>query len=370
MKVCHVTTGHSPFDGRIFHKECRSLMRAGYEVTLIAPADFSERQVDGIRILGVPPAATRWRRSRVLWDIVRRVRELRPTIVHFHEPEFLLGVSLFRPARVVYDCHEHYAHALSQRYYLPRAIRHPLAWGFRVLEPALARRVDAVVLVEDGQAHVFRNAARRVVFLYNYPVLNDRQPIARISDGQTLIHTGAHAESKGCRIMIEAIRLVAMGLPKARLVLVGPFHNPAYEIEMRDLISTYGLGHSVELVGAVPYAQVPDWLSKADVGLVPVMPQYQPSIPTKMFEYMQARLPILASDLPLNRRFIQEAACGFVVDPWQPEAYAERALYLLRHTGEARALGERGYEAVHNKFNWLQEEQKLLDLYEALLREG
>jgi glycosyltransferase involved in cell wall biosynthesis len=369
MKVCHVTSGHSPFDGRIFHKECRSLARAGYEVTLIAPADFAEKEVDGIRILGVPPAANRWQRFRVVRNIIKRVKALRPAMVHFHEPEFLLCVFQFRPARVIYDRHEHFAYALSRKFYLPKAIRYPSAWAFKVLEPTLARRVDAVVLVEDGQADTFRHGIRRTVFLYNYPLLDDHRPIIRVSDGHTLIHTGAHAESKGCRIMIETMRHVVLHISEARLLLVGPFHNPAYEMEMRHLILTYGLERNIKLVGTVPHTDVPGWIAQADIGLVPTMPQYQPSVPTKMFEYMMALLPILASDLPTNRRFIQEAACGFVVNPEQPEAYAEKIVYLLRHPHEARALGERGYRAVHEKFNWNREEKKLLSLYKTILKE-
>jgi glycosyltransferase involved in cell wall biosynthesis len=370
MKVCHVTSGHSPFDGRIFHKECQSLARAGYEVTIVAPANFDEKEVNGIRILGVPPAANRWQRFRVVRSIIKRVKALRPAIVHFHEPEFLLFVFQFRPARVIYDCHEHFAHALSHKFYLPRAIRYPLAWAFKVLEPALARRVDAVVLVEDSQADAFRHHNRHTVFLYNFPPPNVHQPPIRASDGHTLIYTGAHAESKGCRIMIETMRHVVLHMSEARLLLVGPFHDSAYEMEIRHLISTYGLERNIKLVGAVPLTDVPGWLAQADIGLVPTMPQYQPSVPTKMFEYMMARLPILASDLPINRRFIQEAACGFVVNPEQPKAYAEKIVHLFRHPHEARALGERGYRAVHEKFNWNREEKKLLSLYETILLEG
>jgi glycosyltransferase involved in cell wall biosynthesis len=367
MKVCHVTSGHSPFDVRIFHKECQSLARAGYEVTLIAPADFSEERVDGVHILGVPRVARRWQRARVLQDIIGRVRELHPAIVHFHEPEFLPFVSYFQPARVIYDCHEHYAHALSQKYYLPRAVRYPLAWAFKVVEPILARQVDAVVLVEDGQAHALRSDGRCTIFLYNYPRL-DHQPVNRVSDGHTLIYTGSHAESKGCRIMIEAMRSIVPRISEARLLLVGPFHNPAYERGMRHLISTYGLERHINLVGPVPQTEVPAWTAQADIGLVPTMPQYQPSVPTKMFEYMLAHLPVVASDLPINRRFVQDSGCGLLVHPERPEAYAEKIVYLLLHPQEARAMGERGYQAVCERFNWSREEDKLLSLYKALLK--
>ena len=55
-KICHLTSVHSPFDVRIFHKQARSLVRAEYDVTLIAQHD-KEEIVDGVRIINLKTAA-------------------------------------------------------------------------------------------------------------------------------------------------------------------------------------------------------------------------------------------------------------------------------------------------------------------------
>ena len=63
-RVCHLTSVHSSDDTRVFHKECVSLARAGYDVTLVAPGESREEL--GVHIVGVgeKPVGTLNRRSR------------------------------------------------------------------------------------------------------------------------------------------------------------------------------------------------------------------------------------------------------------------------------------------------------------------
>ncbi|MGC8960634.1 MAG: glycosyltransferase family 1 protein, partial [Chloroflexia bacterium] len=58
-RVVVLTSVHSLFDGRIFHRQCRTLAAAGHQVTLIAPADFAHQERDGITLLGVRRPARR-----------------------------------------------------------------------------------------------------------------------------------------------------------------------------------------------------------------------------------------------------------------------------------------------------------------------
>ena len=97
-EICVLTSVHQPFDGRIFHRECRSLVEAGYRVTLIAAANLEPAERDGVAILSVKPASSRWQRPLIWWRLYRQVLRLRPQVIHFHDPELLLLVPLFRLA--------------------------------------------------------------------------------------------------------------------------------------------------------------------------------------------------------------------------------------------------------------------------------
>ena len=91
-----LTSVHKPFDGRIYHREGRALVEAGYRVTLIAPGNVQLQTDIGIHVLGVSPPSTRLGRPVVWARLFRQVLRLKPDVIHFHDPELLLLVPLFR----------------------------------------------------------------------------------------------------------------------------------------------------------------------------------------------------------------------------------------------------------------------------------
>ena len=92
-------------------------------------------------------------------------------------------------------------------------------------------------------------------------------------------------------------------------------------------------------------------------------------MPQKIFEYMGAGLPVIASDFPLWRRIIGDAGCGIFVDPTSPEQIAKAIQYVLTHPFEAELMGRRGRDAVVERFNWKTEATKLVSLYKELENE-
>jgi glycosyltransferase involved in cell wall biosynthesis len=104
-------------------------------------------------------------------------------------------------------------------------------------------------------------------------------------------------------------------------------------------------------------------------GLVLLHPviNYLDALPIKMFEYMSAGLPVIASDFPLWREIIEKNECGLCCDPLKPEKIAEAVQWVLDHPQEARIMGENGRRAVIEKYNWESEGKKLVKLYEDLI---
>ena len=95
VQIRHLTSVHSPFDTRIFFKECLSLVEAGYQVTLIAPHTHDET-VQGVRILALPSSSNRMSRMTLrVWRVYQLAKKLNADLYHFHDPELIpLGMLL------------------------------------------------------------------------------------------------------------------------------------------------------------------------------------------------------------------------------------------------------------------------------------
>jgi glycosyltransferase involved in cell wall biosynthesis len=98
-------------------------------------------------------------------------------------------------------------------------------------------------------------------------------------------------------------------------------------------------------------------------------PNHVDAQPNKMFEYMSAGLPVLASDFPLWRSLLEDSGAGRCADPRTPQMPSRIASPDCWTMGPvaARRLGELGREAVNTVYHWAHEEKKLVNLYRELL---
>jgi glycosyltransferase involved in cell wall biosynthesis len=183
-----------------------------------------------------------------------------------------------------------------------------------------------------------------------------------------LVYAGRLSADRGAARYIEVLRcLLDQGIP-ARLTLAGVFTPASEEQAVRQQM--HDLESRVELCGWVPYSQMPAFLQAADVGLAILQPEprYVAALPVKMFEYMAAGLPVLASDFPLIRSIFEAVHFGALVNPLaSPQTIAGILADWWQHPEIPRQLGENGRLAVLREFNWEALMEKLVSLYRDLL---
>jgi glycosyltransferase involved in cell wall biosynthesis len=162
--------------------------------------------------------------------------------------------------------------------------------------------------------------------------------------------------------MIEAAGLLRT--PGARLVLIGTFENRELECEARSL----GGWGRVDYLGQIARAEVGQRLAASRAGLVIFRPErdHLRALPNKLFEYMAAGLPVIASDFVYWRELLAPIGCATFVDPLDPAEIAAGIDDLLADENRAAEMGRRGARAVRERLNWEQEAPKLLALYERL----
>lgn len=364
-RVVHLTTVHRAIDPRIFHKQLRTLRTAGYDTHLIAPHKQSET-VSGIEIRSLPHVSGRYRRVALQRPIYQAAVNLGADCYHVHDPELIpLAYVLKREtgARIIYDMHEDY------RWHGPvegRLLRMVEQWGFRW--------IDHVVLAESSYRAILGEADVAATFIGNYMRPYDTARPASFRELRSplrLLYTGVVAGSRGLFHMIDLVERLRTAHMRARLDLIGVCHLNEERWRAEQIIQQRNLESNVCRVGwtsYVPASTMSSYYRAADVGLAlfDPDPNYVQSMPTKFFEYLHFGLPILCSDFPRWRRFIERHDCGAVVPPGDADA----ALQVLRcwhnHPDRYRTLSTAA-RAAAPQYRWQIMGERLVRLYDTLL---
>jgi len=419
IRVCMLVKNSFTHDARVL-REARTLVSHGYDVTVVAllAAGLPERETtsDGIHVIRVhrgpgaslhavsdpsqskepsdlvPFKTTKHSVTRkirtsavqliklvasspagdlVQKSIDKRMRtaalSIQPHIMHAHDLDTLsVGVDVARTLDipVIYDSHE----IASQRnHHSARRKRHSFD-----LEKPLIDQVDRIIMVSQGCAdytsEIYNIAAPDVIM--NCPDLPDKPLEARdlrvvlnIPKSDFLVvHQGSLQRNRGIEETIQAVR----DIPDCTLVIIGfGQHRPALEQYVTDM----KLDHKVKFFGPVPSTELVEWTASADIGIATIIGKsksYLYSMPNKLFEYVMAGIPVIASDYPDMGTFVKNNGIGLICNPESANEIRSSILKLRDDDDLRNRCAQRSRDA-RNTFNWQTEQEKLLSLYNELL---
>lgn len=367
MKIAHLTSVHQRFDIRVFLKECCSLSVAGHDVTLIVADGKGNETRDGVSIVDVGKPKNRLNRMlTTVNDVYQAAVALDADAYHLHDPELLRVAgrlqSLGKGKRVIFDSHEDLPRQILSKPWIPGPLRQLVAGLAERFETHAARKLSGIVAATPHIAERFLKINFNTVNINNYPMPEELAPLSgtRIRKRQ-ICYVGGITKVRGIDPLIRSLPLA----PDVTLVLCGRFSDSGFEAEIRALP---GWGQ-VDFRGQVGREEVRRVLNESMAGMVTLMrtPAYLDALPIKMFEYMSAELPVIASDFPLWREIIDGAGAGLCVDPESPEAIAAAIRRLADDHGLVEKLGKNGRAAILSKYNWPVEAQKLIKFYKEIL---
>lgn len=368
MIIAHATTVHPRGDTRIAVKEAATLNRVAGRVTLyVQDGEGDGTGPGGVRVVdtGPRPASRLARMTCGAWRMARAVTASHPDVVQFHDPE-LIPMGFWwklHGIRVIYDAHEDLPRQVMTKPWLPAPLRRPIASLVAAAERLAGRAFDGVAAATPTIAARF--PAARTALVQNFPDLDEltfTSPVPHRERPPHVLYLGGVSAIRGIETMVGAMARVRM--PGARLKLAGTFQPPELEAHMQALDGWQRIDHQ----GWADRTEVRRLLSEARLGLVILqpVPSYLDAQPVKMFEYMAAGLPVIASDFPQWRSLVEDIGCAVFVDPLNADALAEAIDRLLSEPELAEEMGARGREAVRVRFNWAQEGEALTGLYRRI----
>jgi glycosyltransferase involved in cell wall biosynthesis len=372
----------NPFthDSRV-EKEAATLRDAGYAVTVLALASegLPMREVRaGVNVIRIqrpswPPIVRFFLIRRRMAAILRRQQ---PSVIHAHDTETVeMAAGVAQELRVpfVVDAHELWLERV-RRDRSPLYARLARRYFARV-ERRLLPRAAATITVSDPIAEHLRRRydLASVLVLPNYPLpaeppspplqLRDLPGAGGVpADAPIVLFIGNATEGRGVDSLVEAMKQV----PEAHLVLLGAGDQ---EPSVRALARRHHVSRRVHVTPRVPTEQVVAYAASATVGVATIPPaslSYRYSLPNKLFQSMQAGLPVVASNFPQVRRVVEESRAGTTVDPEDADAIAAAIRGYLDDPDRAAAEGARGMAAVRDRFNWRSVAPALVDLYRSL----
>lgn len=330
---------------------------------LVAVADRTGTD-SGVVIEALPKRQGRLRRMTLgPVDAWRALRRIQPEMIHVHDPELiplaiLWKLSNQRPA--VFDAHEDLAKQVAGKTYIPLRLRPMVARFTRLIERAADRFLSGVVAATPSIAQNFRHAP--VVLVQNFPWTRDfPEPVDdRTGQPLTFCYVGGVSKERGG---LEMVSLVGDSPASPRLIVAG-----AITPDVLRAIKADKTGR-IDYRGILRAGDIPDLIRESTAGLVLLhpMPNYLESQPTKIFEYMAAGKPYIASDFAAWRNLLGKYDCGYFVDPFDRDALVEIVEQIAANPAEAREKGMRGRRALVEHFTFETESQRLEEFVHRLL---
>lgn len=362
-KVCILTSVHPVFDGRIFHKEAKSLSKAGYEVIIIAQHN-KEEIIDGIRIVPLPVQKNRLHRmTKIVWRLFRFALKEKADIYHFHDPELIpIGILLkLKGKKIIYDVHENYrATILGKKWIRNKYLKKIISFFYNVFEQITGIMFNKIVAATPYIAKRFPK--NRTVILRNLPILkliDDAIPVNYKKNKPIIIYAGGLASSRGIKKIIQVMEYIG---GRAEVLLLGKWENEEFRKECENL---RGWKYT-KYLGFKKLEEVYTYMKISDIGISTLYPTKNrlTALLIKSFEYMACSLPIVMSNFAYWQGMFGE--CALFADPYDSKDVTNKILYLLDDIDKAKTLGKKGRELIEKRYNWELESKKLLNMYKDL----
>jgi glycosyltransferase involved in cell wall biosynthesis len=403
MHIVMTVTSNLVHDNRV-RREAETLAAHGYDVTVfshIAPADVDRLGwQDHPRLQAVPVGRPAWQRQQGLtrtrhhaadllrWGgsaaILEAAQDRAADVYHAHDLDTLpaaAALAQHHRSRLVYDSHELFVDQLdlgprAREFSWPSRLKQWVArQNYARLERALVGRADGVIAVSQASAAELarRYAIAQPTVLLNTPPFQDwqagstllRDRLGLAVTQRIVLLQGAVLPDRGQVELVESL----VHLPAHVVLVFLGFNLGTFQPAVRAAVTRLGLEARVHFLDALPASELLAATASADVGMILLAghnKNHRYTLPNKLFEYMMAGLPFVATDWPELGRLVRLTGAGVTIPHLAPPAIAAGILEVLADDTRRATLRAAGLHAARTEYNWEHQSQNLLAVYHRL----
>ncbi len=331
---------------------------------MIAP-NVEDQFLNGVNIRGVQLPKSRLKRMHSLDAVYQRMVEVNADLYHFHDPELipLACKAKKHGKKVIFDSHEDVPLQISEKTWIPWIIRKPLSATYRRYEERRLKKFDALVTVTPSIVERLKKCNTSTYQITNYPIYKDIED-KRVWNSN-ICFTGNISPQWMHENIIRSAKKAGV-----KYVLAGKANEKYF-----DALKSMPEWVIVDYKGVVSSDAVIQIQQNGIAGVA--LNDYVANVGyklgslgnTKLFEYMMAGIPVIATDFILWKEIVDKYECGICVNPRDTDAITSAILYLKEHPEDSKRMGDNGIKAVREHYNWESQETILLDMYNKVLEQ-
>lgn len=368
-KIIASVTNDLVTDQRV-NRICNSLVNMGFEVLLVGRKRSNS--------LPLQERAYRMHRMRLIFTkgpcfyAEYNIRLF--FYLLFHSCDILLSndldtlvanflASKIRRKELFYDSHEYYTET-------PELVNRKFVQGiWKRIEQWIFPKLKHVYTVNDSIAGLFTEkyhrqvgVVRNIPYRQEYKPGRSRKELGLPDNKKIILLQGAGINiQRGTEEMIEAMKYI----DSAVFVIIGGGDVLG---ELKKMSREMSLDNRVMFIPKMPFQELYQYSVHADLAVTldkDTNINYRYSLPNKIFDYIQARIPVLASDLPEIRKVIEQYGIGRIVSSHEPEAIAHAVTAMLNDP-EQYEIWKENLSFAAEELCWENEEKKLTQIYAVL----
>jgi len=264
--------------------------------------------------------------------------------------------SKIRNKPLVYDSHEYFTE-------VPELVKRPgiqKIWEW--LEAKMLPKVKYAYTVCDSIANVYREKyGTDFKVVRNLPHAREIKTQKKESDKKLILYQGAVNVARGLEQAIRTMHFIE----NAELVIAG---DGDIKNDLEELVKSEKLENKVRFAGRLPLEKLHEITVQADLGLSIEEDfglNYRFALPNKLFDYIQAQVPVLVTNLPEMAKIVKQYNVGEITNSLEPAVLSEKIKEALTNS-EKRKLWKENLKQASKELVWKNEEKVLHEIFSSI----